>query len=251
MVYFMYPGSGLDNQIIRENADGAVESHIPQTSSIQQPATQLPQSTTSQESQDKLTSEAVQEQSSELHPAPNADPTPAQAEECARLGIDFEDCTENAILAAHGGSGSQSTGTEAIRLSNSHIWVSANGTSSVAGFVVQNTGSGLGAIHGITIRGQSVPTSSWYYNSADATAVNIKKELKSDFVLNAVNVDGVAGEESFVIATGPILLAPGQAVFVYLANPSGISAIDGGLSFTINVQAGKASAVQSISVVNG
>ncbi|HKX82552.1 MAG TPA: hypothetical protein VJL54_09885 [Nitrososphaera sp.] len=143
------------------------------------------------------------------------------------------------------------TENESIQVSNTHIWVAPNGTSSVAGFVVQNTGGKVVAIQGITIRGQSVPTSSWYYNAADASATNIQKEITSDFSLDAVNVNGVAGEEAFIAATGPISLTQGKAVFVYLANPSGISAIDGGLSFTMNVQAGKASAVQSISVING
>jgi hypothetical protein len=40
-------------------------------------------------------------------------------------------------------------------------------------------------------------------------------------------------------------------MFVYLANPAGITAIDSGLAFTMNIQAGKASAVNSVSVVNG
>lgn len=144
------------------------------------------------------------------------------------------------------------TENEAIQVSNTHIWVSANGTNSAAGFVVQNTGGKVVAIQGITIRGQSVPTSSWYYNTADASATNIQKELGSDFSLASIDVTG-GGQpgQAFTQATGPISLAQGKAAFVYLANPSGISAIDGGLSFTMNVQAGKASAVQSISVING
>jgi hypothetical protein len=40
-------------------------------------------------------------------------------------------------------------------------------------------------------------------------------------------------------------------MFVYLVKPAGISAIDSGLAFTMNIQAGKASAVNSVSVVNG
>jgi hypothetical protein len=126
-----------------------------------------------------------------------------------------------------------------------------NGTSSEAGFVVLNTGGKVVSVQGITIRGQSVPTSSWYYNTADASATNIQKELTSDLTLSTINVNGAAGEETFTLATGPISLAQGKAAFIYLANPAGISAIDGGLSFTMNVQAGKASAVQSISVING
>ena len=145
------------------------------------------------------------------------------------------------------------TENESIQVSNTHIWVAANGTSSEAGFVVQNTGGKVVAIQGITIRGQSVPTASWYYNSdpAVATAANIQKELTSEFDFTAIDVTGDGNPDTFTQATGPISLTQGKAAFIYLANPAGISAIDGGLSFTMNVQAGKASAVQSISVING
>jgi hypothetical protein len=54
------------------------------------------------------------------------------------------------------------------------------------------------------------------------------------------------------MATGPISLQQGEAMFMYLANPAGIKAIDSGLAFTMNIQAGKASAaVASVSVVLG
>jgi hypothetical protein len=88
----------------------------------------------------------------------------------------------------------------------------------------------------------NVPTSSWYYNSVDAIATNVQRELKSDFTLNAVDVTGTAPEETFVQANGPVSLTQGQAVFVYLSNPSGITAMDAGLDFNINVQAGKSTA---------
>jgi hypothetical protein len=134
------------------------------------------------------------------------------------------------------------TQNEAIQVSNTHIWVAPNGTQSSAAFVVQNTGSKAVAIQSIIVRGVNVPTSSWYYNSADAIATNVQRELKSDFTLNAVDVTGTAPEETFVQATGPVSLTQGQAVFVYLSNPSGITAMDAGLDFNINVQAGKSTA---------
>jgi hypothetical protein len=144
------------------------------------------------------------------------------------------------------------TEQEGIQVSNTHIWVAPNGTKSVAGFVVQNTGGKVISVQTITIRGQSVPTANWYYNNTAtmATATNIQKELIYDGSLTTVNLDGVAGEEGMRHATGPISLPQGQAAFVYLANPAGITAIDGGLSFTMNVQAGQSSAVESVSVVN-
>jgi hypothetical protein len=146
------------------------------------------------------------------------------------------------------------TENEAIQVSNTHIWVSPNGTSSVAGFVVQNTGGKVVSVQKITIRGQSVPTSSWWYNNTQtvATAANIQTELKYENDLHdGVDVSSTAGVEEFTQASGPISLEQGEAMFVYLANPAGITAIDSGLAFTMNIQAGKASAVNSVSVVNG
>src|SRR6185503_9884216 len=121
------------------------------------------------------------------------------------------------------------TENESIQVSNTHIWVSANGTNSVAGFVVQNTGGKVVSIQGITIRGQSVPTGSWYYNNSAsvATAANIQKELTSDFNLASIEVTGAAPAEQFTQAAGPVSLTQGQAAFIYLANPAGIKAIDG------------------------
>ena len=144
------------------------------------------------------------------------------------------------------------TENEAVRVCNAHIWVSPNGTASIAGFVVQNTGGKVVSVQKITIRGQSVPTGSWYFNNDPlvATASNIQRELLYDDTLATVDVTGGAPEETFTLATGPISLEQGEAMFLYLADPAGIAAIDSGLAFTMNVQAGKASAVESVSVIN-
>jgi len=152
----------------------------------------------------------------------------------------------SAGLIFFGGSLFQSNAErEAIQLSNAHIWVSPNGTSSVAAVVIQNTGDKQLVIERIAIRGLSVPISDWYYNNdaTMATASNIQRDLPYDGTLGTVNIDGVAGEEVLTRATGPLYLDQGQVVFVYLANPAGISAIDGGLGFSMDVGAGKASAV--------
>ncbi|MEW6605578.1 MAG: hypothetical protein AB1351_12955 [Thermoproteota archaeon] len=148
------------------------------------------------------------------------------------------------------------TGSESIKMSNTHIWVAQNGTASVGAFVVQNTGDKVISIERITIRGQSVPTSSWYYNNTNtataqvAIAANIQKELVFDGTLGTIEVaSNVAGEEAFSNAQGPISLSQGQAAFIFLANPAGIDSIDTGNNFTFQVQAGKATATESVAVV--
>ena len=146
------------------------------------------------------------------------------------------------------------TGSEAIKMSNTHIWVDSNGTNSVAAFVVQNTGDKVLSIERITIRGQSVPTSSWWYNTtpADVTAANIQRELVYEAIAQLADwdVNGVAGEETNTQAAGPISLAQGQAAFIFLDDPAGIDSIDTGNNFTFQVQAGKATATESVSVVS-
>ena len=149
-----------------------------------------------------------------------------------------------------GGSLFQSnTENEAIQVSNSHIWV--NSTASQAGFVVQNTGGTVVSVQTITIRGTSVPTSAWYYNIVNATQANIQNELTFDTAGGLSSVALKSGAANFIPATGPVSLKQGQAAIVYLNNPAGISSLDSGLAFTMNVQAGKSSAVQSVSVVSG
>ena len=145
------------------------------------------------------------------------------------------------------------TENEAVRVSNTHIWVAPNGTDSLAGFVVQNTGGKVVSVQKITIRGQSVPTSSWYFNNdpAVATATNIQRELTYFDSVDNVDVTGDLAPDTFTQATGPISLEQGEAMFLYVEDPAGIAAIDSGLAFTMNVQAGKASAVESVSVTNG
>jgi hypothetical protein len=144
------------------------------------------------------------------------------------------------------------TETEAIQVSNEHIWVAQNATANSAGaFVVLNTGGKVVSIQSISIRGQSVPTTSWWFNTADATAANIQRELTFDGTLATIEVSGGGTPETFAQASGPISIAQGKAVIIYLDDPAGITSIDSGLNFNLNVQAGKANAVQSISVVNG
>ncbi len=117
---------------------------------------------------------------------------------------------------------------------------------------MQNTGGKAALIDRITIRGQPAPAASWFYNGDPAitTGYNIHKELRYDPTLDAIDVNGDGEEDRFLQASGPIALESGRAVFIYLANPGGIKTADSGLAVTINVQSGRASAVQSISVTN-
>lgn len=134
---------------------------------------------------------------------------------------------------------------DGIKVSNAHIWVASNGTSSVASLVVQNTGGNPVSINSIMLRGISVPVNSIYYNTADATQTNVQRELTRDFSLSSIDVTGTAPEEAFTHAIGQITLSQGQAAIIYVANPGNITALDINQAFTMNVQAGQSSATLS------
>jgi hypothetical protein len=142
------------------------------------------------------------------------------------------------------------TEQEAIQVTNEHIWV--NNTSSQAAFVIQNTGGKVVSVNTISVRGTSVPVAQWYYNNDIAlTAADIQTELAKDNDGNQLSININGSSKTFTQASGPISLKQGQAAIVYLSNPAGIKSIDSGLSFNMNILAGKASAVKSVSVVNG
>ena len=140
------------------------------------------------------------------------------------------------------------TQAESIKVSNSHIWV-ANNSTSTAAFVVQNTGGKAVTVNSVTIRGISVPTSDWFYNIALANATNIQRELVADYTESTVNINGAVGEEAMV-PLGPISLNQGQAAIVYLHNPASLTSLDAGNAMTVQIQAGQAQAVQSVSAIS-
>jgi hypothetical protein len=141
------------------------------------------------------------------------------------------------------------TQQESIKVTNSHIWVATNNTSTAA-FAVQNTGGKPISITAISIRGLSVPLTSVYFNTADATATNIQTEFIADYSEATVDVDTDVAEETFTQASGPVSLDQGKAVIIYIDDPANIDAIDAGLAMTLNIAAGQANAVQSVSVVS-
>jgi hypothetical protein len=141
---------------------------------------------------------------------------------------------------------------EAIQVSNAHIWVTPNGTSSVAGFVVQNTGDRVVSVQKISVRGQPIPTSAWFYNNSASVATqgNVLNDLKYDGSLASVDVaPSIAGEEQFSRASGSISLAQGRAVFIFLERPANISALDIGLDYTLKVRTERATVVESLPVL--
>jgi hypothetical protein len=136
---------------------------------------------------------------------------------------------------------------EAISMTNTHLWVSPDGRAAAA-LVISNLGSETVSVDSITVRAMPVPQSSWHYNIVDAIPENVQRDLQPDFTHASVNVDSDPQEEIFLQPAGPLFLESGKSVILYISDPSRIGKIDVGLTFTIQVNAGRASAVQPVSV---
>ncbi len=137
------------------------------------------------------------------------------------------------------------TQSEAVKVSNVHSWVNSADVSATA-FVVQNTGSKAVTINTISLRGVSVPTTAWAYLQTTNQTI-LQTELPVEYVHDTVTLGGTL---QTMTQDGPISLNQGQAAVVYLLEAGSINAVDSGLSLTLQIQAGQATAVQSVSVVS-
>lgn len=137
----------------------------------------------------------------------------------------------------------------AIKISNAYAWISPNRTTSVVGFVIQNTGQTPVSILKIIIGGKSVPTDEWFFNNdvAIATSSNVKRALQYDGTLRTIDLAPGGDPERMTIAAGPLSLEQDQAVFIYLANPTGVSEAIAGSGVVMWVHgSSKASAVEEV-----
>jgi hypothetical protein len=137
------------------------------------------------------------------------------------------------------------TQSESIKISNVHSWVDSTGSATTA-FVVQNTGSKAVTVSSISLRGVSVPTADWFY-TINGNQTILQTELEVDH--DEANVD--IGGAATVMDTGTLSLSQGEAAIVYLNEAGNINAIDSGNTYSLQVQAGQATAVQQVQVVTG
>ncbi len=138
------------------------------------------------------------------------------------------------------------TQSESVKVSNVHTWVSGTNSTSTTAFAVQNVGSKAVTISSIQMRGLSVPSADWFYCITCATATNIQTELPADYSEASVTIGGAA---TVMTTPGPVSLNQGQAAIIYIHEAGNIDNIDSGLTLTLQIQAGQASAVQSVNVV--
>lgn len=96
-IYFLDPHSNLNNQFATLSNDPGMTSQNPQLLSSPQS-----EQTSTTEVEELTASETVlMEATVEATKHDGAGLTPAEIEECSRLGIASSECTENEILAAH------------------------------------------------------------------------------------------------------------------------------------------------------
>lgn len=148
------------------------------------------------------------------------------------------------------------TQSESIKVSNVYSWVNSNpdpllnGTDvSTTAFVVQNTGSKAITINSINLRGLQVPTDSWW-STKQATPAQVQTALPVKFDVS--NIDATtkpAGFGTYTFTSGPLSLAQGEAAVVYMNNAGSMSALDAGSTYSLQIQAGQATAVQQVQVV--
>lgn len=145
------------------------------------------------------------------------------------------------------------TQSESIKVSNVHSWVSS--TDAATAFVVQNTGSKAVTMSSINLRGVSVPTANWHY-FITPNQVLLQTELPVDYDVATDGVTGVGTATDFVDGQS-ISLSQGQAAIVYLTGvvgtdaPGKVTPIDAGNTYSLQIQAGQATAVQQVQVISG
>ena len=138
------------------------------------------------------------------------------------------------------------TSSESIKVTNVHSWVASNGTGTVTAFAIQNVGSKPIAISQINMRGFSVPQTNWFScGPVCGTTTNLNTELQPDYTPLSINLP--SGTTAFT--AGPVGLAQGQATIVYLQNAGTLLPIDAGNTYSLQIQAGQATAVQQVLVV--
>jgi hypothetical protein len=138
------------------------------------------------------------------------------------------------------------TQSESIKVSNVHSWV--NSTDATTAFVVQNTGSKAITINSINFRGIGVPLGMWSSAVADSTVPADLTATQTELTPTTPTMsDGFTDDQA-------ISLGQGQVAVVYLngaagSGPGNISSLDAGNTYSLQITAGQANAVQQVQVV--
>ena len=162
------------------------------------------------------------------------------------------------------------TQQESISVSNVKVWVHSTDSNGLAWGAagVRNTGDKVLSIDKIQIRGNDIPFTQWYTDTAVTSSV-------FQLALNHTGWSGVAGNISASpgcsgattinidpdtsgsiteclqadAGTGPVSLVPGASAVIYFKLTNGtLTSLDSGLSTSVSIFAGKTGAPQSVTV---
>jgi hypothetical protein len=103
-------------------------------------------------------------------------------------------------------------------------------------------------VKSIALRGLPVAQENWY--SCDPSSCGTSTNLKTELTVDYNPSDGISlasGNTAFT--SGQISLRSGESTIVYLLNAGNIQPIDAGNTYSLQVQAGQATAVQQVQVV--
>ncbi len=179
--------------------------------------------------------------------------------------------------------------TQSISSQGIKMWVNASSASNYAwgAAAIRNNGDVLASVNTITIRGATVPFSSWY---ADTNQTRIAPLIQAQFnmtkmdnngnlrgslstggivfpvlstgctqlyanppTLIVIDFDGKGPNYPACLAqlAGPITLNPGAAAIVFFKLPNSVlTPVDSGASVTVNIFAGNVGGPQTVTVAN-
>jgi len=162
------------------------------------------------------------------------------------------------------------TQQESISVSNVKVWVHSTDTNGLAWGAagVRNTGDKVLSVDRIKIRGNDIPFTQWYTDTAvtssvfqlalnhtgwSGTAGNISASPGCSGA-TTINIDpDTSGSITECIqadaGTGPVSLTPGASAVIYFKLTNGtLTSLDSGLSTSVSIFAGKTGAPQSVTV---
>ena len=153
---------------------------------------------------------------------------------------------------------STSVQQEALNLTYQHVWFSATDQLPEAAIMITNTGGRDVVLQNIAVRGQSVPTNDVFYfvphTIQDLTYVNqSSSDTNQAGPIGTSVVAPISGSGDFLQLTGPLTLASGKTIAVYIAgtasfSPGSVTVNDVGLTIAISIFTAQATYIKETNV---
>ena len=152
---------------------------------------------------------------------------------------------------------STSVQQEALNLTYQHVWFSINDQMAEAAIMITNTGGRDVVLQNIAVRGQEVPTTDIFYFTPhtiqDLTYVNQSStDTNIAGPISTSLAAPITGSGDFLQVTGPLTLASGKTIAVYIAGtttaPGSVTVNDVGLTIAISIFTAQATYIKETNV---